>query len=93
MAKRKTDDVKPGRPRKYGDPTPGGGRSGVAVTMRMDPILRRGIDAYREKYLKEHFIDLDMTQVIETAVRKLITESGIELASLSTPAEPETGAK
>ncbi len=71
MAKRQLHDGKTGRPRKHGDPITGEGRSGIAISLRLDPELREKINAYCEAFFKEHRIKITMTDVIEKSLRSL----------------------
>lgn len=65
-----------GRPPKY----PGAdaaGRSGVPLSIRIDPALRALFPRFQAMFKKQHDVGLDITDVTEMALRRLFREHGL----------------
>lgn len=66
-----------GRPRKHSGEADGQGRTGVPVSLRLDPELMALLSQFVIEYRQRTDVKLSKTDVIELALTKLYREFGI----------------
>ena len=67
----------PGRPRKHTGDVDSQGRSGKALSIRLDPELRGLAPQFQAAFLRKNDVKLNITDVIELALRRLYREWGL----------------
>lgn len=68
-----------GRPPKHTGEPDSGGRTGVPVSIRIDPKLRAAVAPFIHAFHQKHKVRLDLTSTVEMALTKLFEEWGIPL--------------
>jgi hypothetical protein len=68
-----------GRPRKHPGEPDSGGRTGVPVSVRIDPKLREAVNPFILAFYQKNKVKLDLTTTIELALTELVEKWEIPL--------------
>lgn len=69
-----------GRPRKHAGEADASGRTGVPVSVRIDPKLREAVNPFIAAFYQKNKVRLDLTTTIELAMTELFEKWAIPIA-------------